>query len=443
MRIDDLRPYIYRTVDRGKTWQSIAGALPPDAPVNAVREDPQRKALLFAATETAVWVSPDEGQHWDSLQLNLPHTSMRDLWIHGDDLIVATHGRSIWILDDISRLRQLPTAPRHEVVLLRPAAAYRLHRSTWSDTPLPPDEPLSSNPPAGAVIEFFLPHDARGAVILEVFDGNRVLVRRFRSDDPAEPDAEELARELIPRYWVKPPRVLPAQAGMHRWVWDLRYAAPLSATRGYPISAVPHATPKGPQGPLALPGSYLVRLTVEGRHFEAPLTVKVDPRVRLANGALEEQLRVTAELAGMLSESSRALLAARSEQAQLKALASAGATAQAVHAYESRLAELLGSADQKADDEQEKHGEPKILLPALQERIAALYTEVSRGDAAPTAAQLNATATARAALTGLASAWQHLQADLAALNARLRTAKLAAIRAELPPPRDLNAADED
>jgi hypothetical protein len=390
-----------------------------------------------------VWTSADDGEHWDSLQLNLPHTSMRDLWIHDDDLIVATHGRSIWILDDISRLRQLTTAaPMHDVVLFRPADAYRMQRSTWTDTPLPPDEPLAENPPAGAVIDFFLPHDASRPVMLEVLDSSDRLVRRFRSDDPPQPSAEELARELIPPYWIKPPRVLPAQGGMHRWVWDLRYAAPFATTRGYPISAVPRATPRGPEGPLALPGRYLVRLTVESHRFEVPLTVKVDPRVRLPSGALEDQLRLATELAGLLSESSRALLAAKSAQAQLKALAPAGATAEAVRAYQTRLAELLGSTDKKEDKEQEQAA-PKKLLPGVQGDIATLFTEVTRADAAPTVAQLSATDTARHALTGLVSSWRQLQADLPALNARLRAARLAPIRADLPPPRDLNVADED
>jgi hypothetical protein len=329
-----------------------------------------------------------------------------------------------------------------DVVLFSPAGTYRTQRSTWSDTPIPPDEPLAENPPAGAVIEFFLPHDAKRPVMLEVLDGSGGLVRRFRSDDPPEPGAEELARELIPPYWLKPPRVLPAQGGMHRWVWDLRYAAPFATTRGYPISAVPHATPRGPGGPLALPGRFLVRLTVEGRRFEAPLTVKADPRVRLPTGALEDQWRLATELARLLSESSRALLAAKSEQAQLKALAPAGATAEAVRAYQARLAELSGSTDKKVDKEPEQTA-PKRLLPEVQGDIATLYTEVTRGDAAPTAAQLSATETARGSLSGLLSAWQQLQVDLAALNIRLRAAKLAPIRAELPPPRDRNAADED
>jgi photosystem II stability/assembly factor-like uncharacterized protein len=442
LRVDDLHPYIYRTVDGGKSWQSLSGAL-PDAPVNAVREDPQRRGLLYAATENAVWISFDDGQQWQSLQLNLPHTSMRDLIVHDNDLVLATHGRSIWILDDISRLRQLPAAALHEVTLFRPATATRVQRSTWSDTPIQPDEPTAANPPDGAVLEFYLPHDAKGPVMLEVLDGSGTLVRRFRSDDAPDPSPTELARELIPQYWLKPARVLPAQAGVHRWVWDLHYPAPVATARGYPISAVPHATPRGPEGPVAVPGHYLVRLTVEARHFEAPLTVQADPRVALPTGVYDEQLRVASELAGLLSDSSRAVLAAKSQQAQLKSLAPSGATADALHAWGTRLAELLGSSDKKTEGDEEKSGQPQVLLPALQERIAALYAEVNRGDAAPTAAQLSATATAHQALTQLLGRWQQLQADLAPLNARLRAAKLVPIRADLPPPRDLNAADRD
>jgi photosystem II stability/assembly factor-like uncharacterized protein len=440
LRIDDLHPFIYRTHDGGKSWQAIHAGLPADAPVNAVREDHVRRGLLFAATEKAVWVSYDEGDHWDSLQLNLPHTSMRDLLVHDDDLVVATHGRSFWVLDDISRLRQLPGGAPHGATLFKPGTAWRVHRSTWSDTPIAPDEPLAANPPPGAVIEYFLPHDTKRPVTLEVLDDSGNLVRRFASDDPADPTAEELSRELIPGYWLDSPRTLPASAGVHRWVWNLRYAAPVATEHGYPISAVPHATPRLPEGPLALPGAYLVRLTVEGRRLEQPLTLKLDPRVQLPAGALAEQLHLASELAALLTDSSRALLIARSEEAQLKALKATGTAAQSLGDYQARLMALLEAKD---DAGAKPAGTPRALLPDVQGHVGALYGELLRGDAPPTAAQLAAAASAREALTGLMADWRRLQDELPDLNRQLKAAGLAPLRADLAPPRDVNAADED
>jgi len=440
MRIDDLRPYIFRTHDGGTTWQTISDGLPLSAPVNAVREDPAQKGLLFAATESAVWVSSDDGDHWDSLQMNLPHTSMRDLWIHDDDLILATHGRSIWILDDISRLRQLKASNLRDAVLVQPAPAYLVRRSTWTDTPIPADEPTALNPPAGAIIDYFVPRQTKRPVMLEVFDSNGGLVRRFRSDDRLTPSAEELARELIPQSWIAQPRALPTGSGMHRWIWDLHYAAPLATARGYPISAVPYATPQEPQGPLALPGRYSVRLTVDGKRLEATLTLKSDPRIDVAVGALEDQFQLSTKLAALLSEDSQALLTAKSEHAQLKALATTKATVEAVQRYDARLSILLDSP-QKEEDTHEALAQ--LTLPDAAAHINTLYTEVTRADAAPTAAQMSASAAAEAALSGLLTTWRQLQADLPTLNKRLRAAKIAQIRADLPPPRDLNAADED
>ena len=276
LRVDDMHPFIYRTRDGGRSWQSISAGLPDDAPVNAVREDPLRQGLLFAATERAVWVSLDDGEHWDALQANLPHTSMRDLAIHGADLVVATHGRGFWVLDDISRLRQLSAAKLKDVFVVAPATAYRVARSTWTDTPIPPDEPTASNPPDGAAIDYYLPRDAKGVVVLEVRDAQGALVRRYASDDRPEPSPEELARQLIPPIWVAAPRVPSREAGMHRFVWDLRYAAPFSIGHGYPISAVPHATPREPLGPVAVPGTYTVRLTAQGKISTVPLNVIMD-----------------------------------------------------------------------------------------------------------------------------------------------------------------------
>jgi len=441
MRIDDLKPYVFRTHDAGRTWEPIVEGLPADGPVNAVREDPQRQGLLFAATETAVWMSSDEGAHWVPLQLNLPHTSMRDLTIHGADLILATHGRSIWILDDISRLRQIKSTELREPVLLQPQPAYRVRRSTWPDTPIPSDEPLGANPPAGAVLEYFLPRAARGPVVLEILDTSGQVVRRYRSDDPLEPSAEELARELIPSYWLQPPRALPSGKGLHRWIWDLRYPAPLSTTHGYPISAVPFATPREPLGPLALPGHYRARLTVEGRHLEAALTINPDPRVTLAAGALAQQLELMRGLAESLTLASRTLLTAQSERDQLKALTPKGAAADAVQGYAKRLTALLEAPEQTGDARASAAAAP--TLTDVQGQINTLYTEIGRGDAAPTAAQLSASAAAQGSLTGLLQTWQQLQQDLQGLNAALKAAKLPAVNPEQAPARDLNAADED
>jgi photosystem II stability/assembly factor-like uncharacterized protein len=461
LRVDDLHPYIFRSHDGGKSWQSISSGLPPDAPVNSVREDTQRKGMLFAATEKSVWMSWDDGDHWESLQINLPHTSMRDLWIQDADLIVATHGRSIWILDDISPLRQLAGAPLKNVELVRPEPAYRVAQSTWTDTPIPPDEPLGENPPPGAVIDYFLPPDTGatrvrkrvsrreagvgsggspqaeagvgsqdaprpdGAVKLEILDAKGTLVRRFESDDPLEPSAEEIARELIPSYWIAMPTSLPTTRGLHRWIWNLHYPDPVTTTRGYPISAVPHATPQEPQGPLALPGNYLIRLTVDGHRTETMLTLKPDPRVKEPMGALEAQFQLTSSLAGLLTDTSRTLLTAQSEHAQLETLAAKQPAELFIATYDKRLSEFISP------------------LSDVQGQVETLYKESVRGDAAPTAALLGASEAVRKKALPLLETWNQLQSDLPALNKQLRGARLAPVRPELPAPRDLNVADEE
>jgi len=426
MRVDDLRPYAFKTHDGGKTWKSIADGLPADEPVNSVREDIQRKGLLFAATERSIWVSADDGEHWSSLQINLPRTSMRDLWIHENDLIVGTHGRSIWILDDISILRQLGCCqvPR-SVELIQPAPAYRVEQSTWTDTPIPPDEPLGRNPPAGAIIDYVLPAGIKGPVELEILDGSKQRVSRFTSNDPLEPTAEELARELIPAYWLAEPASLPGTPGVHRWVWDLHYPAPETTTRGYPISAVPHATKEEPLGPMALAGEYTVRLTAGGRTVERPLLIKPDPRVKVPAGALAEQFQLASHLSAVLSESSRIVLTAQSERAQLQALAGDSPGNPRIASFRQRLVELL---------------EP---LSEAQSNVETIYKKVVKGDAAPTAALTAASNAEEAKLTPALGRWKQLQTELPKVNQALRAAHLGQIRAELPPPRDQNVADEE
>lgn len=444
MRLDDMHPYVFRTRDRGQTWESISAGLPADTPVNAVREDTQRQGLLFVATETSVWASRDDGAHWDSLQLNLPHTSMRDLAIHDDDLVLGTHGRSIWILDNISPLRQMTAAPTSEAILLHPAPAYRVSRSTWTDTPIPPDEPLGANPPAGAMVDYFLPRDAKGVVTLEVLDSKGELVRRFRSDAPPDMSAQELDRELIPRYWIALPGSLPKTGGMHRWVWDLHYPAPISTTRGFPISAVPHATPREPQGPIAVPGNYLIRLTVDGRHLEQPLTLLPDPRVQASTADLQQQFELASKVAGLLSRSSQALLEAQSQQGQLQALKASGAAGQAIRDFNTKLSGLLPAQAATAPPQMAAtKAEGRILLPDVQAQLNTLYPQVTGGAAAPTAAEVAAAQAAGQNVEKLLQQWEQLQAELPALNKTLRQAGLATIRTGMAPPRDINVADED
>ncbi len=305
LRVDDMHPYIFRTHDGGKTWQKIVAGL-PDSPVNAVREDPERRGLLFAGTETAVWVSFDDGDHWQSLQLNLPATSMRDMVVHGDDIVVGTHGRSFWILDDITPLRQLSQqVSGRAAFLFKPQVAYRMRRSTNTDTPLPPEEPAGQNPPDGAIIDYSLQSAATGPVTLEIFDSTGTLVRSYSSaDQPAPPDPKQYN---IPMYWVRMPRALSAAAGMHRWVWDLHYPTPPGLDSNYPISAIPHATPLEPRGPRALPGQYTVKLTVGGQFYTQPLTVKMDPRVTTPPQGLHRQFEAEMRVADLLKQNADAL----------------------------------------------------------------------------------------------------------------------------------------
>jgi photosystem II stability/assembly factor-like uncharacterized protein len=302
-RLDDLRPHIYRTRNGGRSWKEVVDGLPDRAVVNAVREDPERKGLLFAGTEIGVFVSFDDGDNWQSLQLNLPVTSVRDLVIHEDDLVIGTHGRSFWILDDLTPLRQLgsdvTTAKAH---LFAPEKAIRWRWNRNTDTPLPPEEPVGQNPPDGAIIDYVL-GSAGGPVTLEIDDSNGKLVRKYSSDDKPEVSEAELDKLKVSAYWVRPPRILSAEAGMHRFVWDLRYAPPKALEHDYPIAAIYRDTPREPRGPYVLPGQYTVKLSVSGASYSQPLTVMMDPRVKTPDAGLQQQLALSLKLSEMMSES--------------------------------------------------------------------------------------------------------------------------------------------
>jgi photosystem II stability/assembly factor-like uncharacterized protein len=429
-RIDDTKPYIYRTHDGGKTWQKIVVGLPDNSGVDTVREDPVRKGLLYAGTETSVWVSFDDGDHWQSLQLNLPHTSMRDLWIHEDDLIVATHGRSFWILDDLTPLRQASDAmEKSEAALFKPETAYRVRRDTNTDTPLPPDEPAGENPPSGAIIDYYIGPGASGPVTLEIVDAQEKVIRTYSSTDKREVTQEELEKQLIPLYWIRPEKILSAAPGMHRWVWDLHYAAPVSLRHEYPISAIPGDTPRLPLGPRALPGKYTVRLRAGGHVYSEPLTLKMDPRVKATLPMLEKQFQMELRLSKMITQSSAALLQSRSIREQLQKISSraSGNAPGAISAFEKKLNAVAGG-------EGGRFGAARNAAPSLGRingQASALYAAVDRADAAPTVVQTNALTEVEQDFTGVMKQWNDFKSnEIPALNQTLHSGGLPEIRIE-------------
>ena len=435
-RINDNRPYIYRTHDGGKSWKLIVSGLPDFGPVDTVREDPVRKGLLFAGTENAVWVSFDDGEHWQSLQLNLPHTSMRDLWIYDNDLIVATHGRSFWILDDLAPLRELANSSNiNSTRLFTPAPVYRIQRDTNTDTPLPPDEPAAANPPDGAVIDYYLPHATSGAVTLEILNARGQVVRKFSSTDQPPASEEELKKQLIPLYWLRPFHALSTEAGMHRWVWDLHYTTPVATHHEYPIAAIPGDTPRLPLGPTALPGAYAAKLAVDGKSYTASFTVKMDPRVKASAAGLEKKFQAETQLASSLSQTSEAVLQAGLIRNVLEKLTqqSTGWVHAPLQLFQDKLTALLGAPGVSPPASE-------ITLTRVNGEIAILYGQVWQVDAEPTSAQTEAIAATEHSEQDVLKRWESLKtSDLPALNRDLRQANLPEIKIEVAP----HAEDED
>ncbi len=307
-RLDDQTPYLYRTRDYGATWQLIIKGIAANAFLRGIREDTERRGLLFAGTELGVYVSFDDGGDWQSLQLNLPVTSVRDLTIHGDDLIIGTHGRSFWILDDITPLRQAFDAEKDKAFwLYRPAAAYRIDNDSFAGTPLPPEEPTGENPPAGAIIDYLLKSSA-GSVTLEIIDAHQKLVRRFSSED-RHPE-EHLPLPIAER-WFPKPQALETNSGMHRFVWDLTWGS--SGGTGEDEES----EYRNPRGPKVVPGSYTVRLTVDGKPQTRPLKVVMDPRSAATPETLQQQLQLGQQIFAETLEARRVLAEIASLRKQL------------------------------------------------------------------------------------------------------------------------------
>jgi photosystem II stability/assembly factor-like uncharacterized protein len=430
-RLDDLRPHIYRTHDGGKTWTEIVNGLPDD-PVNVVREDPQRKGLLFAGSERAVYVSFDDGDHWQSLRMNMAASSVRDLVVHNDDLVVATHGRSFWILDDITPLRQLSAqVAASDAFLFQPETAYRVQRNVNTDTPLPPEEPAGQNPPDGAIIDYYLKSDSPAPVVLEIFDRAGKLVRRFSSDDKPEPINEKEIN--VPLYWVRPPRTLSAKAGMQRFVWDLHYPEPKARGHEYPISANYMDTPRYPLGPVVMPGDYTVKLTAAGRTLTRTLTVVIDPRVKTPRPGLVVQFSLSTQAAEGMTESFDALEQLARLRAQIKDLrARAGlapALADALAALDRRAAALEGEGGARGPGGPNASAQPG--LSQVHASLATLLDVLQQADAAPTTQAVVASADLQQKLRALLSGWNDLKSrDVQAVNNQLRSAGLPPLAAD-------------
>ena len=410
LRLDDMRPHIYRTHDAGKTWTAITNGIPDGAPVNAVREDPKRKGLLFAGTEREVYVSLDEGEHWQSLRLNMPASSIRDVIVKGDDLIAGTHGRGIWILDDITPLREIAAdvgqafrpataglKPRTTSnALFTPQTAYRVRQNTNTDTPIPPDEAAGTNPPDGAIINYTLATAASGPVTLEILDAAGKSVRRYSSTD--RDDNPDVATAPVPTYWYRAPQTLSGAAGMHRFLWDIHYQ-PIpgggGGRGGLPIAAVPHDTVPAPSGPWAPPGTYTVKLTVDGKSYTQPLTLKMDPRVTTPAIGLAQQFTLSKQLYDGIIDAQKTLEEIRARRSN----ATAATNPAALQALEGQPGGRGAAAD-GPDTFNSVIGSMNQLMGLLQ-----------GADATPTTQLVAALGQRRAALAKLKAQWAALRTE--------------------------------
>jgi photosystem II stability/assembly factor-like uncharacterized protein len=424
-RLDDLTPYVYRTRDAGKTWTAIARGIPSGSFVHVVREDPERRGLLYAGTETGVFVSFDDGESWQPLQLNLPNCSVRDLVVRRGDLVAGTHGRSFWILDDLSPLRQLDAkASSSDAWLFAPRAAVRLHPAAFQGTPDPKDEPAAENPPRGAVVDYYLKAAATGPVAIEVLDSGGALVRRYASDDPVEPP--DLQKIVVTPNWAPPASAPAASAGMHRFVWDLHYATPKGLLRG--------RGRRSGQGVWAPPGRYSVRLTGGGRTLTQPLLVEKDPRVSVSADDLVRQFDLARRIETDRVTVAEALAAATDLRKQIKEL-SGKASAKSADELAALTKDLVAVAGPALDPEEayDLAGAAPTSLLRLSVELSRFQAAVESADAAPTPDAVAGFAWRRERVAaGLARWREFLASRLPKANRVLEAEGRAPLRADGP-----------
>jgi photosystem II stability/assembly factor-like uncharacterized protein len=393
-RLDDIVPYIYRTHDFGKSWTRINNGIPNGAYVRVVREDPVRRGLLFAGTELGVFFSINDGDSWQPLRLNMPSSPVHDLVIKENDLVVASHGRAFWILDDISPLRQITNESNTVAAyLFQPSTAMRIRANTNHDTPLPPEEPAGENPPPGAIFYYYLKSSLQDEVKLEILDAKGQVVRSYSSkDQPFRPPTPP----AFPAYWFRLAEPLSQAAGMHRFIWDIRYSAPPVAQPGYSMSTVAGGdVPREPEGPQALPGSYQVRLTVGRTAYVQPLHLIMDPRVKASPPDLERQFALELKLVQTLQQANQAV--------------------EEIHAAAAQAGKISAGEEKKLADARRRRGEaepegpPEQAFSQVIGNLSQLIVAIDSADAAPTSQEAQAAEKTLARAQALLKQWEALK----------------------------------
>jgi len=417
--LDDFRPYIYKVTDYGKTWTAIIAGLPANDYVHAVREDPARKGLLFAGTETGVYVSFDDGTRWQSLQLNLPTVPVYDLIVHQDDLVLATHGRSFWILDDISALRQLTSGVESEDVhLYTPAVAYRFRGGS---SEIPPGRSLGANPPDGAVIDYGLKSEWKEAIHLDILDANGNVIRKYSSK--AKPDQKRPEEEESES--VKKGAQIPEAAGLNRFVWDLRYEPP---------SKVPGiiSWADSPTGPLVVPGNYAARLSDGDKNYMAPIEVREDPRIHTSESDLQKQFDLALRIRDCITQADDAVNEIRDVRSQLaslkKRIANDSKSAEIVSAADN-LSKEMTAVEEGMVQPKSKSGEDPLNYPVqLADQLMELSGTVESADTAPTQASYAVFEGLHTALDAQIAKWNQIRdKELPAFNEKIRQADIPTI----------------
>lgn len=443
----DYTPSFYRTRDYGKTWTKIVTGLRTDQPSGSfsrvIRADTKKAGLLFAGTESSVYCSFDDGDHWQSLMLNLPNTSYRDMVIKDNDLVVGTYGRSFWVLDDISPLREMTASTAAEAAhLFKPGDAIRVRRSVNGDTPMPAEVPHGANPPAGALIYYSLGAKPTSNVTIEISDANGRVIRHM-SSAPIPPYEDVIA---VPDYWKEQPKPLSTEIGTNRVNWDIRYDNPPAFSHDLAMNAVPGATPFGPDGPLALPGTYTVKLTVDGKSYTQPLVVKNDPRSPASMAELKAQHDLQLKLYDGVCEAWNGYQQVADMRAEVAEILKGGPNTDvkaAVQEFDAKLAEIGGSSGGRRFGGGGFGGGGNGVPPAptfsrVHGSLLRMMDNLEFGDMAPSEAIVNAYLIAGNELKEVVLDWQAFnQKDLTEFNQVLSkngVKPLSAPSAPLPVP---------